>query len=52
MKKLRHDRDEASGFGRRLIESLAYSHGAQTRYELSDTRLECEIRLPLNSIHG
>lgn len=53
MKKLRHDRDEASGFGRRLIEkALPYSHGAQTRYELSDTRLECEIRLPLNSIHG
>ncbi|CAD0353382.1 hypothetical protein CFBP8129_38580 [Xanthomonas hortorum pv. gardneri] len=53
VKKLRHDRDEASGFGRRLIEkALPYSHGAQTRYELSDTRLECEIRLPLNSIHG
>ena len=51
--KLRNDRDDAGGFGRRLIEkALPYSHDAQTRYELSDTRLECEIQLPLNSLHG
>ncbi|GAE51196.1 methyltransferase [Xanthomonas arboricola pv. pruni str. MAFF 311562] len=48
----RDDRDQAGGFGRRLIEkALPYSHGAQTRYELSDTRLECEIQLPLTSLH-
>ncbi|MFC7520446.1 CheR family methyltransferase [Xanthomonas populi] len=52
-KNLHHDRDEACGFGRRLIEkALPYSHGARTRYELSDTRLECEIQLPLNAMHG
>ncbi|MBV6897242.1 CheR family methyltransferase [Xanthomonas euvesicatoria] len=51
--QLRGDRDEAGGFGRRLIENaLPYSHGAQTRYELSDTRLECEIQLPLNPVNG
>ncbi|OOW87279.1 methyltransferase [Xanthomonas campestris pv. vitiswoodrowii] len=51
--QLRDDRDEVSGFGRRLIEkALPYSHGAQTRYELSDTRLECEIQLPLNPVNG
>ncbi|KTF37702.1 CheR family methyltransferase [Xanthomonas vesicatoria] len=51
--QLRNDRDQAGGFGRRLIEkALPYSHGAHTRYELSDTRLECEIRLPLNPLHG
>ncbi|MEB1550717.1 CheR family methyltransferase [Xanthomonas campestris pv. campestris] len=44
-------RADAGGFGRRLIEkALPYSHGAQTRYELSDTRLECEIQLPLTSV--
>ncbi|WIX06268.1 CheR family methyltransferase [Xanthomonas oryzae] len=51
--QLRNDRDDASGFGRRLIEkALPYSHGAQTRYELSDTRLECEIQLPLHPVNG
>ncbi|MBB3805504.1 two-component system CheB/CheR fusion protein [Xanthomonas arboricola] len=51
--QLHDDRDEAGGFGRRLIEkALPYSHGAQTRYELSDTRLECEIQLPLNPVNG
>ncbi len=51
--QLRNDRDEVSGFGRRLIEkALPYSHGAQTRYELNDTRLECEIQLPLNPVNG
>ena len=49
--QLRSDRADAGGFGRRLIEkALPYSHGAQTRYELSDTRLECEIQLPLTSV--
>ncbi|KQQ78588.1 methyltransferase [Xanthomonas sp. Leaf131] len=48
-RQLRGDRDAAGGFGRRLIEeALPYSHGAQTRYELGDTRLECEIQLPLH----
>ncbi|EFF44114.1 CheR family methyltransferase [Xanthomonas citri] len=51
--QLHNDRDDVSGFGRRLIEkALPYSHGAQTRYELSDTRLECEIQLPLNPENG
>ncbi|KAB7771536.1 CheR family methyltransferase [Xanthomonas maliensis] len=46
---LRNDRAAEGGFGRRLIEkALPYSHGAQTRYALGDTRLECDIQLPLH----
>jgi two-component sensor histidine kinase len=38
------------GYGRELIEqALAYSHGAETRYQLDETGLRCSIALPLSA---
>jgi two-component sensor histidine kinase len=38
------------GYGRELIEqALAYSHGAETRYQLDETGLRCSIALPLGT---
>jgi two-component sensor histidine kinase len=38
------------GYGRALIErALAYSHGAETRYQLDETGLRCSIALPLGT---
>jgi two-component sensor histidine kinase/PAS domain-containing protein len=38
------------GYARELIErALAYSHGAETRYQLDETGLRCSIALPLGT---